>query len=166
VMLRKGDTVVAALDPHDIAEHVTAQSSEAAIIRLLKADARLTTNNLKKVAEALEMLFRPMSKPKPRSSYTSPRRSLAIRACRLSTLSSSLSASAGGTQRSALTTVHCGAWSHMVLDETAPADVWHDHNELTAQPTAAGGCARRHVPSSCRCAVAALRTDGMSGSFL
>jgi hypothetical protein len=64
VMLRKGDTVVAALDPHDIAEHVTAQSSEAAIIRLLSADARLTANNLKKVAEALEIASPPNVKAK------------------------------------------------------------------------------------------------------
>lgn len=58
-LLRKGDKVVYALDPRDVAAQLTAQSSEAEMIRLLSADARLTAANLKKVAEALTIVVPP-----------------------------------------------------------------------------------------------------------
>lgn len=63
-LLRKGGKVVYALDPRDVAAQVTAQSSEAEMIRLLSADARLTAANLKKVAEALRIAVPPSVRAK------------------------------------------------------------------------------------------------------
>jgi hypothetical protein len=64
VVLRKGDTVISALDPRDIAAQVAAQSTEADMIRLLSSDSRLTAVNLKKVADALRIAVPPNVKAK------------------------------------------------------------------------------------------------------
>jgi hypothetical protein len=64
VLLRKGDSVVSPLNPRDVAAQVAAQSSEAAIIGLLSADARLTAANLRKVAEELKIVVPPDVKAK------------------------------------------------------------------------------------------------------